>query len=127
MAFIGTGLVPDSGSSYFLSELIGRGRAIELVMTGRTVESDEALTFGLFNRVAPPAEFDRTVDEMGSSASKGPRIALGLSKRVMNRAAQLPLSEALEFEAACQTDCEQTSDHQEAVNAFLGKRPPKFA
>src|SRR5712692_9971535 len=61
-AFIGVGLVPDSGSSYFLTRALGPGRALELIMTGRTVGAKEAENIGLVNRVVPAAELDRIVD-----------------------------------------------------------------
>ena len=127
MAFIEMGLVPDAGSSYFLSELIGRGRAIELVMTGRTVHAAEALTLGLFNQVVEPHALDETVETIATQLANGPSVALALSKRVMNKVAHMRLKEALEFEAECQQTASETADHREAVNAFLEKRPPRFA
>src|SRR5437870_12627049 len=59
-AFIGVGLVPDSGSSYFLTRTLGPGRALELIMTGRSVGAKEAETLGLVNKTVPTAELDKT-------------------------------------------------------------------
>src|SRR6059036_1415313 len=61
-AFIGVGLVPDSGSSYFLTQNLGPGRALELIMTGRTVGAKEAETLGLVNMTVPVAELDEAVN-----------------------------------------------------------------
>src|SRR4029077_159216 len=60
-AFVGVGLVPDSGSSYFLTKAIGPGLALELIMTGRTVSAKEAETLGLVNKTVPSADLDKTV------------------------------------------------------------------
>src|SRR6266571_2361493 len=126
-AFIGVGLVPDSGSSYFLTRTLGPGRALELIMTGRTLGAKEAETLGLVNKAVAAADLDKTVDEMAERLSNGPTKALGLSKRVVNRAARLELSEALEYEAQNQEIAGRTKDHLEAVRAFLEKRQPKFS
>src|SRR6266705_1859394 len=93
-AFIGVGLVPDSGSSYFLTRLIGPGRELELIMTGRTVNAKEAATMGLVNKVVPAGELDKTVDELAEQLASGPTKALGLSKRVVNRVTNLELPDA---------------------------------
>src|SRR5881628_2018671 len=125
-AFIGMGLVPDSGSSYFLTKLIGPGRALELIMTGRTVGAKEAEALGLFHKVVPTPELDTTVDQLAQQLSTGPTKALGLSKRILNRVGNLDLPDALEYEAQHQDIVGRTSDHLEAVRAFLEKRKPKF-
>jgi 2-(1,2-epoxy-1,2-dihydrophenyl)acetyl-CoA isomerase len=126
-AFIGVGLVPDSGSSYFLTQLVGPGRALELIMTGRTVGAKEAESLGLVHKAVPPADLDGTVDEMAIQLASGPTKALGLSKRVVNRVTNLDLPEALEYEAYHQDIAGQKSDHLEAVKAFLEKRKPNFS
>lgn len=126
-AFIGVGLVPDSGSSYFLSRMLGPGRALELIMTGRTVSAKEAETLGLVTRTVPASELDKTVNEYAEKLASGPTRALGLSKRVVNNATRLELSEALEYEAQNQDIAGRTGDHLEAVRAFLEKRKPKFS
>ena len=126
-AFIGVGLVPDSGSSWFLTRLLGPGRALELIMTGRTVAARDAEHLGLVHRVVPAAELDNAVDEASSALAAGPTKALGLSKRVVNRVANLELADALEYEAYHQEIAGRTQDHLEAVRAFLEKRKPKFS
>jgi 2-(1,2-epoxy-1,2-dihydrophenyl)acetyl-CoA isomerase len=126
-AFVGVGLVPDSGSSYFLTQTLGPGRALELIMTGRTVSAKEAETLGLVNKTVSAAELDKTVDEMAEKLANGPTRALGLSKRVVNQAGRLELSEALEYEAQNQDIAGRTKDHLEATKAFLEKRQPKFS
>lgn len=126
-AFIGVGLVPDSGSSYFLTQTLGPGRALELIMTGRTVGAREAENLGLFTRTVPAAELDKAVDELATKLASGPTKALGLSKRVVNQASRLELPDAMEYEAQNQDIAGRTKDHLEAVRAFLEKRQPKFS
>jgi len=126
-AFIGVGLVPDSGSSYFLTRALGPGRALELIMTGRTVGAKEAENLGLVNQVVPALELDRVVDDVAGKLANGPTKALGLSKRVVNHVSRLDLHEALEYEAQNQDIAGKTQDHLEAVRAFLEKRQPKFS
>src|SRR3989441_9378351 len=126
-AFIGMGLVPDSGSSYFLTRMIGPGRALELIMTGKTIPAKEAEQLGLINKVVPAAELDKVVDNVAARLANGPTKALGLSKRVVNHVSRLDLHEALEYEAQNQDIAGKTHDHLEAVRAFLEKRQPKFS
>jgi 2-(1,2-epoxy-1,2-dihydrophenyl)acetyl-CoA isomerase len=126
-AFVGVGLVPDSGSSYFLTRALGPGRALELIMTGRTVGAKEAESLGLINQVVPAAELDMTVNGLAAKLASGPTKALGLSKRVVNQVSRLELADALEYEAQNQDIAGKTKDHLEAVRAFLEKRQPKFS
>src|SRR5438309_3871675 len=117
-AFIGVGLVPDSGSSYFLTRMIGPGRALELIMTGKTIPAKEAEQLGLVNKVVPAAELDKHTDDLAHRLASGPTKALGLSKRIVNRVTSLELPDALEYEAYNQDIPERTSDHLEIVNYF---------
>ena len=126
-AFIGVGLVPDSGSSYFLTRTMGPGRALELIMTGRTVGAKEAENLGLVNQTVPGTELDNVVNSVAEKFANGPTKALGLSKRVVNQVSRLELPDALEYEAQNQDIAGKTKDHLEAVRAFLEKRQPKFS
>ena len=126
-AFIGVGLVPDSGSSYFLTRTLGPGRALELIMTGRTVGAKEAENLGLVNQTVPGTELDNVVNSVAEKLANGPTKALGLSKRVVNQVSRLELPDALEYEAQNQDIAGKTKDHLEAVRAFLEKRQPKFS
>src|SRR5207244_865217 len=82
-AFVGVGLVPDSGSSYFLTQMVGQGRALELIMTGRTVSAKEAEQLGLVNRVVPRENLSKTVDEVARQLASGPTKTLGMDKRLV--------------------------------------------
>lgn len=125
-AFIGVGLVPDSGSSYFLTQMIGPGKALELIMTGKTLSAREAEQLGLISKVVPATDLDKVTEETAHQLANGPTKALGLSKRIVNRVSNIELADALEYEAYNQDIAGKTGDHVEAVKAFLEKRQPKF-
>jgi 2-(1,2-epoxy-1,2-dihydrophenyl)acetyl-CoA isomerase len=107
--------------------MIGPGRALELIMTGKTIPAKEAEQLGLINKVVPTADLDKHTDELAHWLATGPTQALGLSKRIVNRVSSLELPEALEYEAYNQDIAGRTIDHLEAVKAFLEKRQPKFS
>src|SRR2546430_454039 len=107
--------------------ITGPGRALELIMTGRTVGAKEAEKLGLVNQAVPAAELDKVVGDVAEKLANGPTKALGLSKRVVNHVSRLDLQEALEYEAQNQDIAGKTQDHLEAVRAFLEKRQPKFS
>jgi len=126
-AFIGIGLAPDSGVSWHLQRLVGPARAFELLTTGRKVSAEEALSMGLVNQVVPADALDETVAALARQFAQAPTRAIGLTKRVLNKAATATLAEALEYEAQIQDIAIQTEDHREGVEAFLQKRPPRFS
>lgn len=126
MAFMGMGLAPDAGSSYFLSRMIGTARAMDLVLTGRSVSAKEAESMGLVSLVVDPGRLDGVVQSLARQLADSPSRAVAFSKRLLNKPV-LSLPEALENEATLQDIAGQTKDHAEAVKAFLEKRKPKFA
>lgn len=125
-AFVKIGLVPDSGSSYFLPRLIGISRALEMAMTGKMIDAQTALAWGLVNRVVPLAQLADETDSWARSLAAGPPIALSLIKRAMWRGSELRLPDALAFEKDSQIRAARTEDHQNAVKAFFEKRTPEF-
>ncbi len=125
-AFIGIGLAPDSGVSWMLQRLIGPARAFEFLTTGRKVKADEALAMGLVNRVVNAEALDMVTDDMASHFAQAPTRSIGLTKRLLNKVAMMPLEQALEYEAQIQDIAIHTHDHKEGVRAFLEKRPPQF-
>ena len=121
------GLIPDVGGSSRLPQVVGLGRAKELIMTGRLIGGEEAERIGLANRVAPAGELDAAtqglVDELLACAP----VAVGLAKRVMDASARPALSTTLELEVTMQERCAATADFAEGANAFREKRPPEFS
>lgn len=125
--FINIGLVPDSGSSYFLPRLVGSAKAFELCAMGNKVKAGEAYEMGLINKVVPASQLDATVKEYTDHFAKAPTKAIGLIKKMLNKSATGTLDEMLEYEAYCQEIAGSTQDHQEGVKAFLEKRKPEFS
>ncbi|PTX64232.1 2-(1,2-epoxy-1,2-dihydrophenyl)acetyl-CoA isomerase [Melghirimyces profundicolus] len=125
-AFIRIGLVPDSGSSYFLPRLVGFGRAMELLMTGRDILAEEAVKIGLANRLVSHERLEEESFEFARKLAQAPTRAIGLTKRALWRAVDSELEEALEYEAQMQETAGKTEDFKEGVQAFTEKRVPEF-
>jgi len=124
--FINIGLVPDSGSSYFLPRLVGMAKAFELCTMGSKVTAKEAVELGLINKVVPSAELDAAVKGYTDYFAAAPTKSIGLIKKMLSKAATSTLDEMLEYEAYCQEIAGQTHDYKEGVTAFLEKRKPGF-
>lgn len=124
--FIRIGLVPDSGSHWFLPQLVGPARAFEYAATGRDIDAVEAERVGLVNRVVPPETLEFETMELASGLAKAPTKAIGLIKRALNKASYTDLSGILDYEAYIQQIASETEDHKEGVTAFLEKRPARF-
>lgn len=125
-AFIGIGLVPDTGVSWLLHQLVGPAKAFELLATGGVIDAAEALRLGLVNQVVAAEDLETTVAALAHRLAQGPTRGIGLTKRVLNKAATLSLADALEYEAQVQDIAIRTADHREGVIAFLQKRSPQF-
>ena len=124
--FVNIGLVKDSGSSYFLPRLVGSSKAFELATMGSKVKADEALRLGLVNRVTTAEELDNAVNEVATYYANAPTKAIGLMKKMLNKASNSSLEEMLNYEAYCQDIAGTTYDYKEGVNAFLEKRKAAF-
>lgn len=124
--FINIGLVPDSGSSYFLPRLVGMAKAFELCSMGSKVKASEALQLGLINRVATADQLDAVVKEYTRYFAQAPTKSIGLIKRMLAKSATSTLDEMLEYEAYCQEIAGTSGDYKEGVTAFLEKRKPDF-
>jgi len=130
-AFVGLpetrlGLVPDVGGSSRLPQIVGLGRAKELIMTGRVIGAQDAERIGLANRVAPAAELDAVTQELVDELLACAPVAVGLAKRLMDASARPALSTTLELEIAAQELCARTEDVREGVQAAAERRAPAF-
>jgi 2-(1,2-epoxy-1,2-dihydrophenyl)acetyl-CoA isomerase len=124
--FINIGLVPDSGSAYFLPRLVGMAKAFELCAMGNRVKATEALQLGLINRVASADQLDTVVKEYTDYFAQAPTKSIGLIKKMLTKATTTSLEEMLEYEAYCQEIAGTSDDYKEGVAAFLEKRKPAF-
>ena len=125
-AYRNIGFSGDYGGSWLLTQLVGPSKAKELFFTGRRVQSDEALELGIFNQVFEDAAFENEALAMAEQIASGPPIAIAFMKEHINRAVTGDLRSNLAMEADRLIRCAATSDHKEAVKAFMEKRTPVF-
>ncbi len=121
MSFILRGLVPDGGGMYFLPRRVGLARAKELIFTGRRVEAKEALAIGLADRVTSAATLLADARTWAKELSQGSASSLALSKAILDQSFELSAEQALALGREAQAICYTTSEHHEAVAAFLAK------
>ena len=124
--FINVGLVLDSGSSYFLPRVVGSNRAFELATMGNKVSAQQALEWGMVNRVVTPEALDEEVDKIVAYYRSAPTKAIGLMKNMLNKSFNSDLEEMLQYEAYCQEIAGNSNDYREGVTAFVEKRNPEF-
>ena len=124
--FVGIGLVPDSGGTWFIHRLLGYARAFEWMCTNRRLPAAEALDWGLVSEVVGADSFAERVAEVAATWAALPTAAVGATKRLFEHAATPSLEEQLALEAELQHAATQSADFAEGVAAFLEKRPPRF-
>ncbi len=125
-AFIHIGLVPDSGSFYYLPRLVGHQKALELFTLGEKITAKQAFDMGLLTKLTSSDAFLEETTAFAEKLAQLPTEAFGLIKRALKQSWDSSLDEVLELEAQAQRIASQTADHQEGVAAFLEKRKPVF-
>jgi 2-(1,2-epoxy-1,2-dihydrophenyl)acetyl-CoA isomerase len=125
-AFINVALIPDTGSAWFLPQMVGVSRAMEIAMSGRRVPADEALTLGLAVEVVPVGETVAAAVKRASDMADGPRHAYVETRRIIHSAAAASLEATLAREAEVQGQLGAHPAHREGMQAFVEKRPPDF-
>lgn len=125
-AFIKVGLAPDSGTSFWLTRILGLGKAMEVAMLGEPIDARTALNMGLVNWVFPDKEFMGEVTKIAERLAAGPTRALALTKRALNKAVVVDVDSALEYEAYLQEIAGRSKDHVEGVRAFFDRRDASF-
>jgi len=119
------GLIPGYGGTQRLPRVVGEARALEMIMTGRTVAADEAARIGLVNRLVEGDAIEAGMAFAREFSGHG-MVALRLARGAVQRALQTPLTEGLRIEADLSTLAYQTKDANEGMAAFLEKRKPQF-
>ena len=125
--FIGIGLVPDAGSTWFIHRLLGFARAFEWMVSNRRLSAGEALVWGLLSEEVPEDRFAQRVEELAEWYAALPTRAVAMTKRLFEHAYSASLDEQLALEAELQQAATQTADFAEGVQAFLEKRLASFS
>lgn len=124
--FVNVGLVLDSGSSYFLPRLVGSARAFEMATMGTRVSAEQALAWGMVNKVVADEELDDAVKQLTDYFAQAPTKAIALIKKMLNKSFHSDLDTMLDYEAYCQKIAGNSADYTEGVTAFNEKRKPAF-
>lgn len=124
--FIGIGLVPDAGGTWFLHRLLGFTRAFEWMVSNRRLSADEALVWGLISEEIHHERFEKRVAELAEWYAALPTRAVAMTKQLFEHAYTSSLEDQLELEATLQQAATETEDFAEGVNAFLEKRLAAF-
>jgi enoyl-CoA hydratase len=123
---VASGLMPMDGGTQRLPRIIGRGKALELTLTGEIISAEEALAIGLVSQVMPLKDLMATTEALAQNmASKAP-IALRFIKEAVYKGLDLTLEQGLRLEADLYFLLHTTADRTEGIRAFLEKRPPRF-
>lgn len=122
----GFGLLPMAGGTQRLPRVVGRAKALEMVLTGEIIDAAEALRIGLVSKVVPKARLFAEAEALAEEiAHRGP-LAVRYAKEAVQRGVEMPLEQALRFETDLTIILQTTEDRAEGVRAFLEKRDPHF-
>ncbi|MFC1969123.1 enoyl-CoA hydratase/isomerase family protein [Chloroflexota bacterium] len=123
---IASGFIPRDGGTQRLPRLIGRARALELILTGESISAAEARQLGLVNKVVPPPELMSTANTIAQRIASSAPLALRYSKEAVNKGSELTLGQGLRLESDLYAILQTTVDRTEGITSFLEKRRPEF-
>jgi len=123
---ITSGLIPWDGATQRLLRLVGTTKAMEMLLTGETIDASEALRIGLVSKVVPPDELIPLAKNMAQTMAAQSPLALSFAKEAVNKGMDLTLEQGLRLEADLYFLLHTTQDRTEGIKAFLEKRPPQF-
>lgn len=126
LSYTRVGLSPDGSGSYFLPRIVGRRRALELMLENRVLTAREAHEWGLVNRVVPDAELMAAATALAESLAQGATRSFGTVKKLLLTSGHESLETQMELEAIGIADSARTQDGREGIAAFLAKRKPVF-
>lgn len=125
-AFRRIGLVPDGSATYHLPRMVGRARAMEMMLLGERLPAKTALEWGLINRCVADADVMPTAKALASELANGPTKTLGLIRRLAWASLDNSWADQLHAERQAQREAGRTEDFREGVQAFFQKRDPNF-
>lgn len=120
------GIIPGAGGTQVLSRIIGKGRALDMILTGKMIDGEEAERIGLVSYLAPDGELDKQVEEVAAQIYKKGPVAIKLAKLVVHKGFDIDLETAMLIEKLSQAVAFGTEDKQEGTSAFLEKRAAEF-
>ena len=120
------GLLPGNGGTQRLARLIGKNRALDLMIQGRAVTPAEALALGIVDRVFPQADLIAKTMEYAQNIARGASFAIGRIKLAVHEGTEMPLSEGLAYERKVIEEVFKSEDSKEGIAAFVAKRKPAF-
>ena len=123
---ISLGLIPGYAGTQRLPRLVGKGKAMELILTGTPIAADEAQRIGLVNRVVPAADLMKAAKELAAQLAKSAPIAMRYIINAVNKGVEMPFADACQYEATLFGLVASTEDMREGTSAFLAKRKPEF-
>lgn len=123
---INLGIIPGGGGTQRLTNLIGEGKSMEMILTGDMIDAETAKSFGLVNHVFPSEELEEATFKMANKIAEKAPIALQMAKEAVKLASRSTLDEGLRREIDLFAICFSTEDKEEGVSAFLEKRKPEF-
>jgi enoyl-CoA hydratase len=120
------GYMPAAGGTQRLPRLIGRGKAMEMILTGEAINADEASRLGLINRVVPPESLMQTAKDMAREMAEKSPLSLSYAKEALHKGLDLTLDQGIKMEMDLYLLLFSTTDRVEGITAFKEKRKPKF-
>ena len=125
-AYTKAGLTPDGSSSFYLPRIIGIRKYLELILTNKVLSSEEALSWGLLNKVYDDDIFWNETLELAEMLSKGPTLAYGKTKRLVHNSLNSTLETQMELETKMISESAETFDGINGIKSFINKAKPKF-
>ena len=125
-SFVKVGIVPGDGGAWLLPRIVGFSKATELALTGETIDAAEALRIGLVSHDVPAGELIGAAQLVAEKIAANPPHAVRMTKRLLREGQTATLANLLEMSAAMQSLAHATRDNDEAMDAFLDKRAPRF-
>jgi enoyl-CoA hydratase/carnithine racemase len=120
------GIIPGTGGTQRLPRLIGKGRAAELLLTGKIIDARQAFEIGLVNQVTPDEQLMQAAEKLTAEILVNAPIAVEMAKDALEVGKDLPLEQAVQYSQKNCITCFSTADMQEGMAAFLEKRQPRF-
>jgi 2-(1,2-epoxy-1,2-dihydrophenyl)acetyl-CoA isomerase len=124
--FVRRGIAVDAGGAFLLPRLVGLQKAKEMVYFGEDLTAEEGQRVGLVSKIVPADQLEAAAREWAEKLAQGPTLAIGMSKRLLNRSLESDIETALEEEALVQTIVTQSEDTKEGMMAFMERRQPQF-